>query len=160
MALTMYMSVNGKNQGEIKGGCTQAGEKLDKVLVYAFDHNVEIPKDTHTGLPTGQRIHHPLTITKARDVASPKLLKACTSGEQCTVNIDFYDIDTDGTEKKYYSIQLDEAIIVNRNTNTPHTFLEENKPYKDMEQVSFTYSKITETFMDGNIEVMDSWKES
>ncbi len=66
MALTMYMKVTGKNQGEIKGSCDQGGDKKDKILVYAMDHKVEIPKDTHTGLPTGQRIHHPLTVTKAR----------------------------------------------------------------------------------------------
>ena len=77
MALTMYMKVTGKNQGEIKGSCDQGGDKKDKILVYAMDHKVEIPKDTHTGLPTGQRIHHPLTVTKAKDVASPKLFAAC-----------------------------------------------------------------------------------
>jgi type VI secretion system secreted protein Hcp len=52
MALTMYMKVTGKNQGEIKGSCDQGGDKKDKILVYAMDHKVEIPKDTHTGLPT------------------------------------------------------------------------------------------------------------
>ena len=58
MALTMYMKVTGKNQGEIKGSCDQGGDKKDKILVYAMDHKVEIPRDVHTGLPTGQRIHH------------------------------------------------------------------------------------------------------
>ena len=52
MALTMYMKVTGKNQGEIKGSCDQGGDKKDKILVYAMDHKVEIPKDTHTGQRT------------------------------------------------------------------------------------------------------------
>ena len=89
MALTMYMKVTGKNQGEIKGSCDQGGDKKDKILVYAMDHKVEIPRDIHTGLPTGQRIHHPLTVTKAKDVASPKLFAACCKGEQVDVEIDF-----------------------------------------------------------------------
>ena len=38
MALTMYMKVTGKNQGEIKGSCDQGGDKKDKILVYAMDH--------------------------------------------------------------------------------------------------------------------------
>ena len=75
---------------------------------------VEIPKDTHTGLPTGQRIHHPLTITKHLDQASPKLYKACCTGEQCTVTIDHYRIAADGTEEKYFTIKLEEAIVVSR----------------------------------------------
>ena len=42
--------------------------------------------------------------------------------------------------------------------NTPTTFLPENKPYHDMEDVSFTYSKITWAYQDGNIEFTDDWK--
>jgi len=42
--------------------------------------------------------------------------------------------------------------------STPITFLPENKPYADMEEVSFTYSKITWTYNDGNIEYADNWK--
>ena len=158
MALTMYMSVKGVSQGEIKGSCTQSGDKKDKIIVYEFNHNVEIPKDTHTGLATGQRIHHPLRITKARDIASPKLLQMCCRGEQCAVVIDFYRITSAGEELLYYQINLDEAIIVNRSGMTPMTFLEENKSYHDMEEVAFTYSVITETYSDGNIEFTDSWK--
>ena len=145
MALTAYMKVEGKSQGEIKGDCPQGGDKKDKVLVYAVEHLVEIPKDTHTGLPTGQRIHHPLTITKHLDQASPKLYKACCTGEQCTVTIDHYRIAADGTEEKYFTIKLEEAIVVSMKKDTPLTFLPENKPYHDMESVSFTYSKITWT---------------
>lgn len=158
MALTAYMKVEGKTQGEIKGDCPQGGDKKDTVLVYAVEHNVEIPKDTHTGLPTGQRIHHPLSITKAMDCASPKFYRACCTGEQCTVTLDFYRIKADGTEEKYFTTKLEDAIVVNMKHETPLTFLPENKPYKDMETVQFTYSKITWTYNDGNIEYVDDWK--
>lgn len=159
MALTAYMKIEGKNQGEIKGDCPQGGDKKDKVLVYAVEHLVEIPKDTHTGLPTGQRIHHPLTVTKHLDQATPKLCKACCTGEQCTVTLDHYRISADGTEEKYFTIKLEDAIVVAVRKNTPLTFLPENKPYTDMEEVSFTYGKITWTYNDGNIEYVDDWKK-
>ena len=158
MALTAYMAVKGKNQGDIKGGCPQGGDKKDKILLYASDHLVEIPKDTHTGLPTGQRIHHAYEVMKAVDVASPKLYKACCTGEQCEVIIDFYRIKEDGTEEKYYTVKMEEAIVVEMKHHTPTTFLPENKPYQDMETVAFTYSKITWTYNDGNIEYVDNWK--
>ena len=160
MALTSYMKVKGKSQGDIKGDCTQSGDKKDTILVYDMSHNVEIPKDTHTGLPTGQRIHHPLCVVKHYDNATPKLKKACCTGEQCDVEIDYYRIEPDGTEKKYFVIKLAEAIIVSSNDTKHMTFLEENKPYHDMEQVCFTYSKITWTYTDGNIEYSDDWKNS
>ncbi|MFP4049994.1 MAG: Hcp family type VI secretion system effector [Desulfovermiculus sp.] len=158
MALTAYMKVKGKNQGEIKGDCAQGGDKKDTMLIYQVDHMVEIPKDTHTGLPTGQRIHHPFTVTKHKDQASPKLFNACCNGEQCDVQIDSYRIKDDGTEEKYFTIKLEQAILVNMREYTPLTFLPDNKPYHDMEDVSMTYSKITWTYNDGNIEYTDDWK--
>ena len=90
MALTAYMKLKGKSQGDIKGDCEQGGDKKDSILVYATEHKVEIPKDTHTGLPTGQRIHHPYKITMAKSQASPKLYKACCTGEQLEVTLDYY----------------------------------------------------------------------
>ena len=160
MALTAYMKVTGKKQGEIKGDCTQSGDKKDKILLYAMDHDVEIPKDTHTGLPTGQRIHNPFTITKHKDNSSPKLYQATCTGEQCTVEIDLYRIDPTGAEVNYYKIKMEEAIVVDMREFTPMTFVPENKPFMDMEEVSFTYSKITWTYTDGNIEYTDSWADS
>jgi type VI secretion system secreted protein Hcp len=158
MALTAYLAVKGKSQGDIKGDCPQGGDKKDKMLVYSLDHQVEIPKDTHTGLPTGQRIHKPFTFVKHKDNASPKLFKACCTGEQCEVVFDQYRIKPDGTEEKYFTVKLEEAIIVNMREYTPLTFVPENKIYHDMEEVSFTYSKITWTYNDGNIEYVDNWK--
>ena len=159
MALTAYMKVKGKKQGDIKGDCPQGGDKKDTILLYQVDHNVEIPKDTHTGLPTGQRIHHPLTVTKHKDQATPKLFQATCTGEQCDVTLDYYRIKADGMEEKYFTIKLEEAIVVNMREYTPMTFLPDNKPFMDMEEVSFTYSKITWTYNDGNVEHADDWKK-
>ncbi len=33
MALTSYMKVTGKTQGQIKGDCTQTGDKKDTMLI-------------------------------------------------------------------------------------------------------------------------------
>ena len=109
MALTSYMKIEGQSQGEMKGDCPQGGDKKDTIIVFAVDHEIEIPKDTHTGLPTGQRIHHPLTVTKHVDQASPKIYKACCTGEQCTVTLDHYRIGPVGVEEKYFTIKLEEV---------------------------------------------------
>ena len=158
MAMTSYLSVTGANQGEIKGGCTQAGRE-GKILVYRIDHAVEIPKDTHTGLPTGQRIHHPLLITKAKDGSSPLLFQACCSGERFTAwQLQYYRINDKGQEELYFTIKLENAIIVKMREYTPLTFLPDNKPYHDMEDVSFTYEKISWTYETDGIEAEDDWK--
>lgn len=158
MALTSYMKVKGNKSGDIKGDCQQGGDKKDTMLIYGIEHTIEIPKDTHTGLPTGQRIHKPMTVTKHLDQATPKLMKMCTTGEHGEVTIDHYRIKDDGSEEKYYTTKLEDAIIVNIHYYKPTTFLPENKPFHDMEDISFTYSKITHTYHDGNIETTDDWK--
>ena len=99
-----------------------------------------------------------MTVTKAKDVASPKLFGACCKGEQVDVELDFYRIKPTGEEELYYKITINDAVIVEMGENTPTTFLPENKPYHDMEDVSFTYSKITWAYQDGNIEFTDDWK--
>ena len=118
-----------------------------------------IPRDVHSGLPAGQRIHHPLTIKKKLDPSSPLIAQACASGEQMkTWQLDFHQISEKGKEELYYTIQLENAIVVNIQYEKPLTFLEANKPYHDMEYVSFTYEKIIWAHKKANQEAADDWK--
>ena len=75
MALIAYMQVNGSTQGMLKGDCVQAGDKKDTIIVYGSDHFVEVPRDVHTGLPTGAAIHHTFTVTKHKDQSTPMKLE-------------------------------------------------------------------------------------
>ncbi|EGJ50568.1 Hcp family type VI secretion system effector [Desulfocurvibacter africanus] len=156
MALTSYMTIKGKSQGDIKGDCTQKGRE-GSIIVYAIDHSVEIPQDPHSGLPTGQRLHKPFIVTKHKDQASPKLFQACCTGEQIEVSIDYYRISEKGQEEKYYTVKMQNAIIVGLKHQKPMTFLEANKPYKDMETVLFGYAKMIQTYVPDGIEAEDSW---
>ena len=74
------------------------------------------------------------------------------------MTLDYYRIKADGTEEKYFTVKMENAIVVEMDQLTPLTFLPESKPYHDMEDVQFTYSKITWTYNDGNIEYTDDWK--
>jgi type VI secretion system secreted protein Hcp len=158
MPMTSYLTLEGENQGPIEGDCEQSGREKT-ILVYALDHKVEIPRDTHTGLPTGQRIHHPITITKHIDPASPLIYQACCTGEHLKkFELDFYHINPQGLEELYYKISLEDSIIVTVEAYYPETFLEANKPYLHMERVSFTYSKITWSHETASKEAVDDWK--
>ncbi len=158
MAMTGYLKLEGKNQGAIEGNCSQKGRE-NMILVYGLDHTIEIPTDTHTGLPTGQRIHGPIVVTKAVDPASPLLYQACASGEQMkSWQLDFYHINEKGMEELYFQVLLENAIVVKMRSYKPVTFLPDNKPYHDMEDVSFTYEKITWSHKTANKEAIDDWK--
>ncbi len=73
--------------------------------------------------------------------------------------LDYYHISDKGQEELYYQVSLENAIVVNMKHEKPLTFIEDNKPYLDMEEVSFTYEKITWTHKTANKEAVDDWKE-
>ena len=157
MALTGNLTLEGETQGKMEGDCTQKGREKT-ILVYAVDHSIEIPRDPNTGLPTGQRVHKPLVITKHIDPASPLLAQACTSGERMkTWQMDYYRINDRGQEELYYQIKLEKAIVVSIRHYKPHTLDDANKQSLDMEDVSFTYGKITWTHKIANTEAEDDW---
>ncbi len=158
MPMPSHLSLTGQNQGKIEGSCEIKGRE-GTILVYALDHTIEIPRDTHTGLPTGKRVHMPMTVTKEFDKSSPKLFQALVSGEQMTeVVLDFYRISPTGTEEKYYTTKLENAIIVTAESFFPESFLPSNEPYRHMEKISFTYEKIIWTWQPDGIEAEDDWK--
>jgi type VI secretion system secreted protein Hcp len=159
MPLTGYLTLEGQNQGKMEGDCTQKGREKT-ILVYAVDHTVEIPRDKLTGLPTGQRLHHPITITKHTDPASPLIYQACASGEQMkTWKLDYYRINEKGQEENYYTVSLEEAIIVNVRHYKPNVLDPASQPFHDMEDVSFTYGAITWEHKTANKQAVDKWKE-
>jgi type VI secretion system secreted protein Hcp len=151
------MTLEGQNQGKIEGSVKVKGHE-GKILVQAVEHTIEIPKSPQTGLPTGKRIHGPATVTKEIDKSSPKLFAALTSGEQMkTVTLEYYRISPKGTEEKYFTVQLENAIITSIRAWTPNCLDPANKQMGHMEDVAFTYEKIKWTFEDGGIEAEDSW---
>jgi len=159
MPMPGYLSVNGKTQGNIEGSCN-IKQHEGKILVQGVDHTIEIPKSIQTGLPTGKRIHGPLRITKEIDKSSPKLFQALTSGERITdAKLEYYRISADGKEELYYTVEIKNAIVTSMHKYVPCCLVPENKTMGHMEDISFTYETIIETFTPDGIEAQDSWTD-
>lgn len=156
MAITIYMTAQGATQGAIQGDVKQQGRE-NTILGYALDHNVEIPRDTHTGLPIGQRIHGPLVITTEIGKHTPKIFQACCTGEPLSITLDFYRINDKGLEEKYYTVKLTKAIVIDSKEWFPETFVADNKPYKHMQTISMSYESIVWTYVPDGIEAEDGW---
>jgi len=157
-ALPAYMAIEGAGQGTIEGSCTIDDERRNTIVVYSFGHNVRVPSDPQSGQPTGQRIHGPLKILKEFDKSSPKLYQALFTGEHLvTVEIKFYRMAQTGQEVHYFTIRLEDAIIVSITPSFPTSLLGEYEAYKHMETVAFTYKKIRWTWVPDGIESEDSW---
>jgi len=157
MALPSYFSLKGAKQGQIDGSCDIKGYEK-KILVEGYDHIIDIPVSIQTGLATGKRVHHPLTIRKAIDASSPKLQQALTTGESITeALLEFSMIDKNGQEVIYYTKKIENAVIISIEQKTDNILDPNFNKYPTWEFVSFTYGKITSTWKDGGIEAVDSW---
>jgi type VI secretion system secreted protein Hcp len=142
------------------GGVTDIQGREDSILTQALDHNINIPRDPQSGLPTGKRVHQPFKITKYFDKSSPKLYQALCSGEQLTeVTAKFYRISPKGMEEQYFTIKLIDAIVVDMRAWVPECLDPALGYLKHMEDVSFTYRSITWTWVLDGIEAEDSWSK-
>lgn len=152
-----YMQISGNSQGVLEGDVTESG-KEDLHAIFAIDHEIEIPRDSMTGLPTGQRIHKPLSVTTHLSPSVPKIYQMCTFGEQGSVEIHYWRTDDRGQDEHYFTIKLDDAIIMNMSHYKPMTILPENETYGDMITLSFSYSAISWIDELTGIETRDDWK--
>ncbi|MCJ8501791.1 Hcp family type VI secretion system effector [Desulfatitalea alkaliphila] len=167
MPTPAYLTIEGNSQGlitqgafteESVGNIYQEGHE-DEVLVQALSHDITIPRDPQSGQPTGQRVHKPLVITKVLDKASPLLCNALCSGERLTkCTIKFYRTSADGQQEHYYTIELEDAIIVDIKTYMPNCQDPAQAHFTHLEDVAFTYRKITWNHVVSGTEGTDDWR--
>lgn len=150
---SLFLTVKGQNQGDIKGGVTQRGLE-NSIGINAWSHEVVSPRDAASGQATGKRQHKPFVITKRIDKATPKLYAALTQNEQlATVELKFFRPSlTTKAQELYFTVKLENAHISNITNRTDPT------SGREVEEVSFTYQKITWTWVDGGITAQDDWE--
>ena len=157
MPMPCFLSITGNTQGKIEGSCAIEGH-AGTILVQAELNDVKIPRSPQTGLPSGKRVHEPFTITKELDKSSPKIFQALTTGEQLSeVLLEYFRISTAGKEELYYTIKLENAIVVSVHKWVPNCLDKSKEAYGHMEDVSFSYEKVTWSFSIDGIEADDSW---
>jgi len=158
MALNAYLKLKGQKQGEIKGGVTQKGREAS-LEVIAVSHEIVSPRDPASGLPTGKRMHKPITVTVEVNKHEALLYNALTNNENITEwKLDFYEPNVQGVEKNFYRIELVNASVASssfRMANNKHPDLMKFRIYTDW---AFTYQKITWTYVDGGITASDDWE--
>ncbi len=147
----IYMSVQGSKQGNITAGANSAdsmGNKFqsdhtDESTVFAFDHNITVPRDPRSGQPTGNRVHQALQITKPLDAASPLLGNSVCTGEMLPkCEFKFWRTNVQGQQEHYYTITLTDGIIVDITAHTP-LITDQSLGYREHEEtISFSYRKI------------------
>ncbi len=163
MALNAYLRLKGQKTGEVKGSVTQKGRE-GSMMVVAFHHEIVSPRDAASGLPTGKRMHKPLTILKEIDKASPLLYNIMVTNENIPeATLQFWTPQLKattgtGSEVQHYTIKLTNANIASMREYEENNKIAANMPLPLFEEVSFTYQKIEWTWNDGGITAMDDWE--
>jgi type VI secretion system secreted protein Hcp len=163
MALNSYLSLKGQKQGDIKGSVTQKGRE-GKIMVIAYSHEIISPRDIQSGLPTGQRLHKPIVITKELDKSSPLLYNAlCTNENITSWELQFWTPQIKaaqgvGSEVQHFTIKLTNANIASISQRMLNNKNPELTRYAEYEEIAFTYQKISWTWNDGGISAEDDWE--
>ncbi len=163
MGFTAYLTLTGQKQGAINGSVTEKG-KENSILVHAFDVQITSPRDPSTGLPTGKRMHQPITIVKEIDKSSPLLWNALVTNENITTwSLQVWAPTTTPTlsgamQKKIYTVELTNASIASKREFMPDNALPANATVPTREEVTFTYQKIQWTWIEGGVTSSDDWE--
>ncbi len=158
MALAAYLSIVGERQGPILGSVTQKGRE-GKILVIGVQHEIVCPRDPQSGIPTGKRMHKPLTILKELDCSSPLLYSVlCTNENIKDARIEFYTSTPTGQEKQHFSVHLVNANISAITFKMANIRSPKLVRLPEYEEVSLTYQKIEWTWTDGGKTAMDDWE--
>jgi type VI secretion system secreted protein Hcp len=157
MPTPVHMTLKGEKQGDIKGNCTMKGRE-GTILIQAIDHEIHIPHDIQTGLSAGKRVHGPLKVVKEIDKASPMICQALCTGEHLTnVTLKYYRVSPKGAEEQYYTVTLEDAIVVSIRPWMPNCLDKSMASFGHMEEVSFTYRRATWRHEIDKTEAQDDW---
>jgi type VI secretion system secreted protein Hcp len=127
--------------------------------VEAFKHEVTIPTDPQSGMTTGQRVHRPVIITKVFDKSSPMLYLALCQNELVDVEIKWFrPTETAGIEH-YFTTTLKQAKIVDIKAYMPNCQDKNLAQFTHLEDISFSYAKISWRHVIAGTEGEDSWRE-
>ncbi|HGJ67449.1 TPA: Hcp family type VI secretion system effector [bacterium] len=157
MPMPFHLYMTGENQGNISEGACDIQGREDSILCQAFDHNVHIPYDIQTGSTTAKRVHDAIKITKVFDKSSPKLYQALCTGETITEAVLKFFKVIGSTETHYFSIKIEDGRLVSIKPWVPNCLDPTKATFTHMEDVSFTYRKITWTWEVDGIESEDDW---
>jgi type VI secretion system secreted protein Hcp len=158
MAESIWMSLKGAKQGDIKSETTAKGRE-NLIECIEFEAGVQSPRDPHSGLPTGKRQHQPLVVRKRVDKTTPLLSSALVTNENLTtVKLQFWRPKGDGTSEQFYTIELTNAGLSKQKIYLPFTLDPEKAHLPALEKLEFTFQKITWTFTQGGVTASDDWE--
>jgi type VI secretion system secreted protein Hcp len=148
--VTAYLKLSGSKRFEIKGPVRDRDTAKDgSIALLGVEHSIISPRDPTTGMPTGKRQHHPITVTKDTDNTSPLFFMVLSQNlEIPTAELSFFDADAQGglslgRETLLYKITLNKAFVSSIGfAGQPNEEAKEKDRLSLLERISFVYDSI------------------
>jgi len=158
-AQDMFLKIEGSKQGKFPD---ESGQQRGTQNCVGYQHEVKSPRDAASGLATGRRMHKPIIFIREIGKASPILMKAMTDNEVLTsVVMEVWEQSDTGVKPQLlYTITLTNARCVGVRQWSDVGSNGRTATSGAMEEVSFTYEKITWTWVSGGVTHEDSWSSS
>ena len=160
MAVNAYLTIKGQRQGTIPGPVTDKGRE-NSIEIHSFSNQIVSPRDPASGLPTGQRVHQPLSIVKEIDQTSTALRSAFTGNENLVDwALQFWTVSPVDPvmDSETYTIRLTNASIASIREFMIDSEDVANNGLPLREEVTFTYQKIEWIWTDGETSAEDAWQ--
>jgi type VI secretion system secreted protein Hcp len=163
-AFTGFLKIKGQTQGDFKGsGVTMKGAPSGGIKVLKVSHSIVSPRDAASGLPTGKRQHKVLEVTIEVGPSSPQIFEALVKNETLSQVVFTARAPSGaGKEVNVYEIQLQNAqvasykLIGGEREDAPAARPGASAS-PDIMVVSFTYQRISWTWLEGGIVSQDDW---
>ena len=158
LALNAYLTLRGKDQGDIDGPVTDAGLE-NTILIHSYSNGIVSPRDPVSGLATGLQQHQPIVLSKGIDQTSPLLWTAFVNNENLVVwQLNFWtSAIADVPAQQIYTIKLTNASIASiQEVMLDNTNLALTGPALQ-QQISFTYQRIEWIWTNGGVTAESDW---
>jgi type VI secretion system secreted protein Hcp len=162
MAVNAYLTLQGQQQGLIRGPITDKGREKSIELL-SFSNLIARPRDSASGLSTGPRQHRPISIVKEIDMTSTALRSAFVANEQLVSwALQFWTV---GAVDPVMDTEIYTIRLINANIASIREFLVESEDAANnglplREEITFTYQKIEWTWANGETTAEDEWQTS
>jgi type VI secretion system secreted protein Hcp len=155
-----FISIKGLKQGQFKGDQPNRVGRADWIAGIDFTMGLDVPRDEHTGLPTGKRQWKPVQFTKQWGAASPQILQALATNETLNpVIFEFTRMAPDGKEQIHQTITLTNAIIVSAGRSINSDGSQQTHTH-ELEIIELTFQKITMQDTAGGTMFTDDWEST
>lgn len=144
MALTAYLRLKGRKQGEFRGSVTLKGRE-GRMAVLESSHEVMVPVDGASGLAAGRAEHRPFIIVKEIDQATPALYQALIDGELLEeAELQYWAPKgrSAGAEAVRYTVLLRHARLTGIRFVQPDVLDPDLRAFPEAEELSLVYEQI------------------